>query len=98
MEAARQLQSNLAAEAAVITSISQMYGAVVTPHQNVCGDLAAWPQVVYMSRLVRYLGALRISCQHAHAECCGSKWAVSACADATSDPIGGTSFMCHCRV
>ena len=68
MEAARQLQSNLAAEAAVITSISQMYGAVVTPHQNVCGDLAAWPQVVYMSRLVRYLGALLITWQLACTE------------------------------
>ena len=64
MEAARQLQGNLAAEAAVITSVSQMYGAAVTPHQNVYGALAAWPQVVYMSRIVRYLGALCTTCRH----------------------------------
>ena len=57
MEAVRQLQRNMAAEAAIITAVSQSYGAVLTPHQSVCGDLAAWPQVVYMSRLVKHLGA-----------------------------------------
>ena len=93
MEAARQLQSNLAAEAAVITSISQMYGAVVTPHQNVCGDLAAWPQVVYMSRLVRYLGALLITWQPARTECFCKTWRAGSCADKASDFVTGNSEM-----
>ena len=56
MEAARQLQRNMAAEAAVIGDLSHVFGAIVTPHQGVCGDLAAWPQATYMSRLVHYLG------------------------------------------
>ena len=55
-EAARQLQRNMEAEAALISDMSQMYGAIITPHQSICGDLAAWPQVVYVGRLVRYLG------------------------------------------
>ena len=57
MGAIRQLQRNMAAEAAVMSDLSHVFGAVITPHQGVCGDLAAWPQTVYMTRLVRYLGA-----------------------------------------
>ena len=57
IEAGKQLQRIMAEEAAAITEISQLYGAVITPHQTICGELAAWPQVVSLSRLVRYLGA-----------------------------------------
>ena len=56
MEALRGLERNMAAEALILADLSHMFAAVITPHQRVCGDLAAWPQSVYMSRLVRYMG------------------------------------------
>ena len=56
MQAAKQLQRNMAMEAELVGTVSHMYAAVISPHQAVCGDLAGWPQDVNMSRLVRYLG------------------------------------------
>lgn len=76
----------MAAEAAVISDMSQMYGAVITPHQSICGDLAAWPKVVYVSRLVRYLGAhqqvhvcarAKAGLVYAYFTLRGPRWAVS---------------------
>ena len=63
MEAATKLQRNMAAEKAAMSDLSHVFGAVITPHQGVCGDLAAWPQTVYITRLVRYLG-VRLMCDY----------------------------------
>ena len=85
MDAVRQLQRNVAAEAAIITAVSQSFGAVITPHQSVCGDLAAWPQVVYMSRLVKYLGAplvdFFVHCTWVNASNCQLALVTTACND-----------------
>ena len=41
--------------------------AVVTPHQDVRGELAAWPYGVSELRLIRFLGVCCCCCC-----CCGS--------------------------
>ena len=64
MEAATKLQRNMAAEKAAMSDLSHVFGAVITPHQGVCGDLAAWPQTVYITRLVAYLGVRLKLCRN----------------------------------
>ena len=56
MQAAKELQRNLAADSAGVAYISRMWCATVSAHQMVCGDLAAWPRCFYVSRLIAYLG------------------------------------------
>ena len=43
MQAAKELQRNLAADNAGLVYIWRVWCATVTAHQMVCGDLAAWP-------------------------------------------------------
>ena len=57
MHAVRELQRNIAAEAAVVSEVGSTYCAVVTPFQSVVADVAAWPHNIYLLRLMRYLGA-----------------------------------------
>ena len=57
MHAVQELQRNIAAEASAISDLGNLYCAVVTPHQSVLGDVAAWPHHVYLLRLMRYLVA-----------------------------------------
>ena len=42
MQAAKELQRNLAADNAELVYIWRVWCATVTAHQMVCGDLAAW--------------------------------------------------------
>ena len=57
MHAVQELQRNIGTEATAISDVGNVFCAVVTPHQSVCGDVAAWPHNVYLLRLMRYLGA-----------------------------------------
>jgi mannose/fructose/N-acetylgalactosamine-specific phosphotransferase system component IIC len=57
MHAVQELQRNIAAEAAAISHVGNVFCAVVTPHQSLRGDLAAWPHNFHLLRLLHYLGA-----------------------------------------
>ena len=57
MHAVQELQRNVAAEALAISHVGTVFYAVVTPHQSLRGDLAAWPHNFRLLPLMRYLGA-----------------------------------------
>jgi len=57
LRAARDLQANVAAEHRAIHDFADAWYAIVTPHQDLRGELAAWPYSTSMLRLIQYLGA-----------------------------------------
>ena len=59
MRATQDLRANIAAEHRAMHEFYATWHAIVTPHQDIRGELAAWPYGVSELRLIKMLGACR---------------------------------------
>ena len=57
LRATQELHANIAAEHRAMHEFYATWHAIVTPHQDIRGELAAWPYGVSELRLIRVLGA-----------------------------------------
>ena len=58
LQALKRLHENIGAERRVLLELQRAWFAIITPHQLMRGELAAWPGSVYPMRMIKYLGAL----------------------------------------
>ena len=59
LQASQQLRANIVAEHRAMRELQDAWHAIITPHQGLRGDLAAWPHGIFLMRLIRSLGACR---------------------------------------
>ena len=74
LRATRELHANIAAEHRAMHDFYATWHAILSPHQEMRAELAAWPNGVFPFRLIRFLGApapsFRVRSCRAGAHCC----------------------------
>ena len=57
LRATQELHANITREHGAMHELETTWYATVTPHQDLRGELAAWPHGIYLLRLIGFLGA-----------------------------------------
>ena len=61
LKALKGLHDSITAERRMIQEMHHVWHTVITPHQVVRGELAAWPHGTYPLRMIKFLGVFRPS-------------------------------------
>ncbi len=56
LRATQELHANIAAEHRAMHDVTAVWHAIVTPHQTLRGELAAWPHGMSPLRMIQFMG------------------------------------------